>query len=87
MRLSLMFVLFLLPSGLQAQDSAEKAVSGVVSFEKDIAPIFSKHCTACHSGRELKSRFDISSYEGMVKGGKRGTASCQARPKAVSFTR
>jgi WD40 repeat protein len=45
-----------------------------VVYEKDVEPIFYKRCIACHSGNIKESRFDISSYEGVVKGGKRGTA-------------
>ncbi len=48
--------------------------SGPVVYEKDIEPIFYKRCIACHSGNVKESNFDISSYEGLVKGGKRGTA-------------
>jgi len=45
-----------------------------VSYEKDIEPIFYKKCITCHSGSVKEGRFDISSYEGLIKGGKRGTA-------------
>src|SRR5688572_17577460 len=45
-----------------------------VVYEKDIEPIFYKRCITCHSGNVKESRFDISNYEGLVKGGKRGTA-------------
>jgi WD40 repeat protein len=44
-----------------------------VSYDKEVEPIFKKNCFACHSGKEKKSRFDISSYETLVKGGKRGS--------------
>ena len=47
--------------------------SGPVVYEKDIEPIFYKRCIACHSGNVKESNFDISTYEGLVKGGKRGT--------------
>src|SRR3981081_4004299 len=45
-----------------------------VVYEKDIEPVFYKRCITCHSGNVKESRFDISTYEGLVKGGKRGTA-------------
>jgi WD40 repeat protein len=69
---------------LTAQAQATKDVDPVkviklerkdpVVYEKDIEPIFYKRCITCHSGNVKESRFDISSYEGLVKGGKRGTA-------------
>jgi WD40 repeat protein len=45
-----------------------------IAYEKDVEPIFYKRCIACHSGNVKESRLDISSYEGLVKGGRRGTA-------------
>ena len=45
-----------------------------IAYEKEIEPIFYKRCIACHSGNIKESRFDISTYEGLIKGGKRGTA-------------
>ena len=45
-----------------------------VSYEKDIEPVFYKKCVTCHSGSVKESRFDISSYDTLIKGGKRGAA-------------
>jgi len=45
-----------------------------VAYEKEIEPIFYKRCTTCHSGTEKKGRFDLGSYDTLVKGGKRGPA-------------
>src|SRR5438128_2244036 len=44
-----------------------------VSYDKEVEPIFYKRCVTCHSGSVKESRFDIASYEGLIKGGKRGT--------------
>ena len=43
-----------------------------VSYDKDVEPIFYKRCTVCHSGAVKESKLDISSYENLIKGGKRG---------------
>jgi WD40 repeat protein len=45
-----------------------------VSYDKDIEPIFYKRCVTCHSGAVKESRFDLSSYDLMIKGGKRGSS-------------
>jgi WD40 repeat protein len=45
-----------------------------VAYEKDIETIFYKKCITCHSGSVKESRFDISSYDTLIKGGKRGAA-------------
>ncbi len=45
-----------------------------IAYEKEIEPIFYKKCITCHSGNVKEGRFDISTYEGVIKGGRRGTA-------------
>src|SRR5262245_2398977 len=45
-----------------------------VKYEKEIHPIFKQRCIACHAGPEKKSRFDMTSYDTLIKGGKRGAA-------------
>ncbi len=43
-----------------------------VVYEKDIEPILLNKCSVCHSGNVKEGRFDVSSYEEMIKGGKHG---------------
>jgi WD40 repeat protein len=43
-----------------------------VVYEKDIEPILVNKCAVCHSGNEKKGKLDVSSYEGLMKGGKKG---------------
>lgn len=45
-----------------------------VAFEKDIEPILVNKCNFCHSGNLKEGKFDLSSYETMMRGGKRGPA-------------
>src|SRR5205814_4249970 len=45
-----------------------------VTYEKDVEPIFVKKCSVCHSGSVKEARLDLGSYEGLIKGGKRGKA-------------
>lgn len=40
-----------------------------VEFSKDIAPIFEAKCTVCHSGSVTEGKFDLSTYEKLMKGG------------------
>lgn len=75
-----------LPLSASAQDKNEKAArllpikvvpltrTGLLSYEKDIEPIFINKCQFCHSGAVKESQLDMSSYELLVKGGKRGTS-------------
>jgi WD40 repeat protein len=43
-----------------------------VLYDKDVEPILVNKCAFCHSGNIKEGKFDLSSYESMVKGGKRG---------------
>src|SRR5262245_39360085 len=76
------FLLLLLPLHAAAQ---EKPVPGIepikivkidrkdpVTYDRDIEPIFVKKCAFCHSGNVKEARLDMGTYEGLMKGGKRG---------------
>jgi WD40 repeat protein len=45
-----------------------------VEYSKDIEPIFESKCFVCHSGSIIEAKFDMSTYAGVMKGGKRGAA-------------
>jgi WD40 repeat protein len=74
-------LLALLPLPVSAADKKDsgplKVVEishpGPVSYDKEVEPIFFKHCTVCHSGSEKKGKLDLSTYEGLIKGGRRGS--------------
>src|SRR5262245_2618683 len=76
-------LLALIPVATPAQDKKDVEVEPIpvikldrtdpVLYEKEIEPIFKKRCFVCHTGKEKKSKFDISTYEDLMKGGKRGS--------------
>ncbi len=43
-----------------------------VVYEKDIEPILVNKCSFCHSGNVKEGKFDVSSFDALMKGGKRG---------------
>src|SRR5580765_5123241 len=43
-----------------------------IAYEKDVEPIFRAKCVACHSGKELKGKFDVGNYATVMKGGAHG---------------
>jgi WD40 repeat protein len=43
-----------------------------VTYEKDVEPILENKCAFCHSGNLKEGKLDLGSYEGLMKGGKRG---------------
>src|SRR5437764_874050 len=70
------FGIMLIPASLFA---AEKPIEVVkidhkdpVSYEKEVEPILRAKCVACHSGKELKGKFDVGNYATLMKGGAHG---------------
>lgn len=45
-----------------------------VAYEKEIEPIFVNKCSFCHSGNIKEGKLDLSTYENLMKGGKRGAS-------------
>lgn len=55
--------------------AAEKVIPGSVSFKDDVLPVLQIRCQECHKpGGEgfEKTGFDLTSYEGVMKGGHNG---------------
>src|SRR5436309_2278344 len=59
--------------GGQPLEPAKLDRNDPVIYEKEIHPIFKNRCMVCHTGPTKESQFDISTYEGLIKGGKRGS--------------
>jgi len=45
-----------------------------VLYERDIKPILDKSCLKCHSGARPKGRYDMTTRETVLKGGREGKA-------------
>jgi hypothetical protein len=78
MKRFILCVVMLIPT---ATTAAEKPIAVIkidrkdpVVYEKEIDTIFRNKCIVCHSGKELKGKFDASSYVNVLKGGKSGPA-------------
>lgn len=57
-------------------------VAGVeeVDFEKDVAPLLSRHCVACHNAKTSRSGLDLSSRQSALRGGDGGPVIQPAKP-------
>jgi len=42
-------------------------------FERDLQPIFRKHCYGCHAATVKMGSLDIETHEGVMRGGNQGT--------------
>jgi mono/diheme cytochrome c family protein len=45
-----------------------------VTYEKDIKPLFAKSCVKCHGGEKPKSKFNMETLAGILKGGSEGVS-------------
>lgn len=77
------FVVLILPTLAFAQEKKDAKLDPIpevkldrkepVAYEREVEPILANKCFVCHSGKELNGKLDLSTYEKLVKGGKRGT--------------
>jgi WD40 repeat protein len=77
-------LLVLLPGAAWAQEKQDAPLEPIkvielkrtdpVSYDKEVEPILYKKCIACHSGPVKEAKLDLGSYEGLIKGGKRGAS-------------
>ncbi|MDX2035103.1 MAG: c-type cytochrome domain-containing protein [Isosphaeraceae bacterium] len=51
---------------------AKPAPKGTVSFLKDVAPILVQNCIACHNPRKAESKYVMTTFAQLAKGGSRG---------------
>ena len=58
--------------GLVAVIKLDRATD--VSYEKEILPLLSDKCIHCHSDTIVRGKYDMGTYESVLKGGKSGAA-------------
>jgi cytochrome c553 len=61
---------------LAAQQSSPQ-----VSFKTDIAPLLSTKCVSCHSQAQQMGALDVSTREGLLKGGQKGSSLVPGQPE------
>jgi len=50
-------------------DHAAKMKAGMTLFKQHVRPVLIAACVKCHGGAEKKSEFDLTTREGLIKGG------------------
>ena len=64
-------IVFLAVAALAMATGAGCARKQEVSYQKDVAPLLSKHCAACHTPGQagyVVSGFELKDYESLMKG-------------------
>ncbi len=59
------------PEWLPIREFTAEAAS-LVSFRRDVWPIIDDQCTSCHENPDADADYDMTTVEGMTKGGKKG---------------
>jgi len=76
MRCTLIILMLFAPMTVAAAEQPIEVVkverTEPIAYEKDIEPIFHNKCIVCHSGKELKGKFDVSTYTTVIKGSGKG---------------
>jgi WD40 repeat protein len=62
------------PKGTQPIEEIKIDHPDPVIYEKEIEPIFANKCMYCHAGNVTEGKFDMGTYEKLLKGGKRSAA-------------
>src|SRR5262245_20134780 len=74
-----MHAVFATAALLLAQAAPGTPAPAPPDFSAQVAPIFTRYCTGCHNGSDADGGLDLESYEGVLKGGKRGAAVVPAK--------
>jgi mono/diheme cytochrome c family protein len=62
-------------------DHAERMARGRDLFAKQVRQVLTEHCLKCHGGDKVRSGFDLSTREGLLKGGEKGIAVVAGKAK------
>ncbi len=57
-----------------AQATAEATAAMEVDFNRDLAPLFSRNCVACHNAKKAEGGLNLESFEALEAGGDSGAA-------------
>jgi DNA-binding beta-propeller fold protein YncE len=60
------------PSALETGTPGDKAKTKPVSFMRDVAPVLVRNCIACHNPKKSESKYVMTTFAQLSKGGKQG---------------
>ena len=50
-------------------------------FKTEVRTLLGEHCVKCHGGEKTKGEFDLTTREGLLKGGEQGPAIVVGKPE------
>ncbi len=60
------------PNPVVPADHAQRMERGLEIFRNTIQPLLTEHCVKCHGGEKTKGDFDLTTREGLLRGGADG---------------
>ena len=60
------------PNAVVPPDHAQRMERGLEIFQEAIRPLLTEHCVKCHGGEKTKGDFDLTTREGLLRGGDEG---------------
>ena len=64
------------PKPAETKKPTAPAMKPTVSFMKDVAPILAQNCIACHNPKKAESKYVMTTFAALKKGGQRGEEAC-----------
>jgi mono/diheme cytochrome c family protein len=61
-------------------DHAERMAASSELFKSHVRGLLADHCLKCHGGKETHGEFDLSTREGLLKGGEQGISVVAGKP-------
>lgn len=70
-----------------APDHAARRTHGLTLFKTQVRSILKEHCVSCHGEHEVQGKLDLTTQDGLLKGGERGPAVVIGRGDKSLLTR
>jgi hypothetical protein len=71
----------IISDGLRGRQAPASGPAKRVSFIKEVAPILKENCFACHDAKKRKGKLDMTTYEGLRKGGTKDDPIVPGKPE------
>jgi len=68
-------------------DHAAQMAKSTELFKTQVRSLLTTHCLKCHGGEKTQGEFDLSTREGLLKGGEQGPAVVAGKPQESLLVR
>ena len=75
------------PGAKTSGSAPASSIAREIDYQREVQPILSRRCVACHSGPAAPCQLDLGSFEGLQRGGSRQTALDPRRQEEIEPAR